>query len=43
VTPNRPWWLLAAGRIHTMWWIALGSAMLRIDNVNEKHYAGVTS
>ena len=30
---TRPWWLLPAGRIHPMWWIALGCAMLWIDYV----------
>jgi hypothetical protein len=28
---RRPWWLLPPGRIHPLWWIALGSAMLGVD------------
>jgi hypothetical protein len=31
VTPNRPWWLLPPGRIHPLWWAALGAAMLCVD------------
>jgi hypothetical protein len=29
--PTRPWWLLPAGRIHPLWWVALGAVMLGID------------
>jgi hypothetical protein len=28
---KRPWWLLPPGRLHPLWWVALGSAMLWID------------
>jgi hypothetical protein len=28
---TRPWWLLPAGRIHPLWWIALGAVMLGTD------------
>src|SRR5687768_14899015 len=28
---KRPWWLLPHGRIHPLWWIALGAVMLWVD------------
>jgi hypothetical protein len=31
MTLTRPWWLLPPGRIHPLWWVALGAAMLWID------------
>jgi hypothetical protein len=30
---ERPWWLLPPGRIHPVWWMALGAAMLWVDHV----------
>jgi hypothetical protein len=33
MTPTRPWWLLPPGRIHPVWWIALGAVMLWVDFV----------
>jgi K+-sensing histidine kinase KdpD len=30
-TTTRPWWLLPSGRIHPLWWVALGAVMLWID------------
>ena len=29
----RPWWLLPPGRIHPMWWVALGAVILWIDHL----------
>jgi hypothetical protein len=28
---KRPWWLLPPGRLHPMWWMVLGAALLWID------------
>ena len=28
---TRPWWLLPPGRIHPLWWVALGAGMLWVD------------
>jgi len=43
VTTTRPWWLLPAGRIHAMWWMAVGCAMLWIDHVasTAEHFPAV--
>ena len=29
--PARPWWLLPVGRVHPLWWIAVGVALIWID------------
>jgi hypothetical protein len=29
----RPWWLLPPGRIHPMWWVALGAVTLWMDHL----------
>lgn len=31
MTTKRPWWLLPPGRIHPLWWMALGAVMLWMD------------
>lgn len=31
--PARPWWLLPAGRLHPIWFIAAGGALIAIDYV----------
>jgi hypothetical protein len=30
---KRPWWLLPPGRIHPLWWLALGAVMLVVDHL----------
>jgi len=36
VTTTRPWWLLPPGRIHPLWWVALGCVMLAIDYLSSE-------
>ena len=31
----RPWWLLPVGRVHPLWWVAVGAAFIAIDYVAE--------
>ena len=36
MTTTRPWWLLPPGRIHPLWWVALGCMMLGIDYLSSE-------
>jgi len=29
----RPWWLLPVGRLHPLWWVAIGAGLIAVDYV----------